>query len=161
MPHKAFTVQEANDALPEIELIFQRLEAKKAALGHHIQKLQVLDALWGKAVEEPQNPDHDNFDQHRRRVGYLKSDILRIVESELIAMGLRFPPGGLEHGLLDFPTTFEGRWVFICWKRGEAQVEYWHEIEGGFSGRREILDEHIISMGRDDAESIGDSLPDF
>jgi hypothetical protein len=161
MPDKAFTVQEANDALPEIESIFQRLDAKKAALGHHLQKLQVLDALWGKAVEESKNPDHDDFDQHRRRVGHLKGDIQSMVEDEIIAMGVRFPPGGLEHGLLDFPTTFEGRWVFICWKRGEAQVEYWHEIEGGFAGRREILAEHIIAMGRDGAPSIDSSELDF
>ena len=151
MQNKRFTVAEANETLPQIESIFERLETKKAALGHHIQKIHVLDALWGEEVNRPQNPDHDDFQQHRRRIGYLKEDILQIIEDDLLALGVRFPQGGLEHGLIDFPTTFEGRWVLLCWKRGESKIGYWHEVDGGYAGRQEILDDHSISMGRDDA----------
>jgi hypothetical protein len=151
MQSKRFTVAEANETLPQIESIFKQLEAKKAALGHHVQKLHVLDALWGEAVNQPNNPDHDDFQQHRRRIGYLKEDILRIIEEDLLSLGVRFPQGGLEHGLIDFPTTFEGRWVLLCWKRGESEVGYWHEVDGGYARRQEILAEHVIGMGRDDA----------
>jgi len=151
MQSKRFTVAEANETLPQIESIFGRLETKKTALGHHVQKIHILDALWGKAINQPNNPDHDDFQQHRRRIGYLKEDILKIIEDDLLALGVRFPQGGLEHGLIDFPTTFEGRWVLLCWKRGESKVGYWHEVDGGYKGRREILDEHAITMGRDDA----------
>ena len=161
MPQKAFTVAESNAALPHIESILQRIEAKKSALAHHIQKLHVLDALWGKEVESPQNPDNDDFVQHQLRIGYLKKDILRLVEEELIAMGVRFPQGGLGHGLIDFPTTFEGRWVFICWQRGESEVEYWHELEGGYAGRQKIQAEHIIAMGQDDSSDVGNLPFDF
>ena len=151
MQSKRFTVAEAYETLPQIESIFDRLSKKKAALGHHVQKLHVLDALWGEEVNQPNNPDHDDFQQHRRRIGYLKEDILRIIEDDLLALGVRLPQGGLEHGLIDFPTTFEGRWVLLCWKRGESKVGYWHEVDGGYAGRQEILDEHAITMGRDDA----------
>ena len=48
MQSKRFTVTEANETLPQIESIFEQLEKKKAALGHHVQKLHVLDALWGE-----------------------------------------------------------------------------------------------------------------
>ena len=151
MQNKRFTVAEANETLPQIESIFERLETKKAALGHHVQKIHVLDALWGEEVNQPQNPDHDDFQQHRRRIGYLKEDILQIIEDDLLALGVRFPQWGLEHGLIDFPTTFEGRWVLLCWKRGESKVGYWHEVDGGYAGRKEISDEHAITMGSDDA----------
>ena len=151
MQNKRFTVAEANETLPQIEFIFERLETKKAALGHHVQKIHVLDALWGEGVNQPQNPDHDDFQQHRRRIGYLKEDILQIIEDDLLALGVRFPQWGLEHGLIDFPTTFEGRWVLLCWKRGESKVGYWHEVDGGYAGRQELLDEHAITMGSDDA----------
>ncbi len=157
MPSKAFTVAEANAVLPHIESILQRLEAKKAALGHHVQKLHILDALWGSEVSDSHNPDNDEFQQHRRRIGYLKRDIVQIVEDDLLSLGVRFPQGGLEHGLIDFPTTFEGRWVLLCWKRGENAVGYWHELDGGYAGRREIQAEHIIAMGRD--EGAVDSSP--
>ena len=158
MPSKAFTVAEANATLPQIESILQRIEAKKAALANHVQKLHVLDALWGSEVRDSHNPDNDEFQQHRRRVGYLKQDIVKLIEDDLLSLGVRFPQGGLEHGLIDFPTTFEGRWVLLCWKRGEGEVGHWHELDGGYAGRREIQAEHIIAMGRD--EDPADFSPD-
>lgn len=44
----------------------------------------------------------------------------------------------LDIGLLDFPTTFHGREVYLCWKLGEPAIEYWHGVDEGFAGRKEI-----------------------
>jgi hypothetical protein len=44
----------------------------------------------------------------------------------------------LESGLIDFPTIWEGREVFLCWKLGEPEVEFWHEIDAGFAGRQPL-----------------------
>ncbi|MFT3788041.1 MAG: DUF2203 domain-containing protein [Tepidisphaeraceae bacterium] len=46
-------------------------------------------------------------------------------------------------GLVDFVSTYEGRDIYLCWKLGEETIQYWHELEEGFSGRRpvELLDE--------------------
>ena len=41
-------------------------------------------------------------------------------------------------GLVDFPARMEGREVVLCWKLGESSVSFWHEIDGGFGGRRPI-----------------------
>jgi hypothetical protein len=41
-------------------------------------------------------------------------------------------------GLMDFPALHEGREVYLCWRYGEPHVEYWHDIEAGFAGRRPI-----------------------
>ena len=162
MTRKAFTVEKANADLPRLEEILQRLEAKKAAVRHHDQKLQVLDALWGEALARTTNPDHDAFDGHRGRVDELIRDIKSVVEDEILDAGIRFPPGGLEHGLLDFPTTYKGRWVLLCWQRDETRVGYWHELDGGFAGRQEITAEHAIAMGKeDDPATVDDSALDF
>ncbi|MGV3772470.1 MAG: DUF2203 domain-containing protein [Verrucomicrobiales bacterium] len=45
-----------------------------------------------------------------------------------------------ERGLLDFPAIMEGREVFLCWEKGEDDIEFWHDIEAGYAGR-EPLDE--------------------
>ncbi|MDE2705535.1 MAG: DUF2203 family protein, partial [Gemmatimonadota bacterium] len=108
MTRKAFTIEEANAKLPQLEDALQRIEVKKGAVRYHDQQLQILDALWGQAVTRSTNPDRDAFDQHRRRVNDLIIDIKRIVAEEIIAEGVRFPVGGLERGLLDFPTTYQG-----------------------------------------------------
>lgn len=44
----------------------------------------------------------------------------------------------LDIGLLDFPTLFRGREVYLCWKLGEPAIAYWHGIDEGFAGRKEI-----------------------
>ena len=39
-------------------------------------------------------------------------------------------------GLVDFLGEREGRDVYLCWKYGEAVIEFWHELNSGFSGRQ-------------------------
>ena len=41
-------------------------------------------------------------------------------------------------GLLDFPSLREGREVYLCWKHGEDQVNFWHDVDAGFTGRQPI-----------------------
>ncbi len=44
----------------------------------------------------------------------------------------------LDVGLIDFPHEREGRVVFLCWHPPEERVEYWHEIETGYAGRKPL-----------------------
>ena len=44
----------------------------------------------------------------------------------------------LDQGLIDFPAYREGKLVYLCWKRGEPRVEFWHDIEAGFAGRQPL-----------------------
>ena len=52
----------------------------------------------------------------------------------------------LDIGLIDFPTLFRGEEVYLCWKLGEAGIQFWHGVEEGFAGRKKIdqdfLDNH-------------------
>ena len=41
-------------------------------------------------------------------------------------------------GLVDFPARLEEREIVLCWKLGEPAVAYWHELDGGYAGRRPI-----------------------
>ena len=41
-------------------------------------------------------------------------------------------------GLLDFSTTRNGREVYLCWKYGEEEIAFWHEVDAGFAGRQSI-----------------------
>ncbi|HTC86167.1 MAG TPA: DUF2203 domain-containing protein [Candidatus Acidoferrum sp.] len=46
----------------------------------------------------------------------------------------------IETGLIDFPALVNGRQICLCWRLGEDEVAWWHELSAGFSGRRELLD---------------------
>ena len=157
MAPKAFTVEEANALIPLLEDTLDRVEEKKAVARKYEEKLQILDALWGDKLTAPTNPDHQESLQHRQMLSAIIQDIHHLVHQEILVLGLRFPAGGLEHGLIDFPTTFKGRWVYLCWQRGESEVRYWHEIDSGYSGRQEIAAEHIITMGKEDDPELLDS----
>ncbi len=49
----------------------------------------------------------------------------------------------LDTGLVDFPTLYRGREVYLCWKLGEPGIAFWHRVEDGFAGRRAIDSEFI------------------
>jgi len=44
----------------------------------------------------------------------------------------------LERGLVDFPAFHEGREVYLCWERGEDDIEFWHELDSGYAGRERL-----------------------
>ena len=46
----------------------------------------------------------------------------------------------IETGLIDFPALVTGRQVWLCWRLGEGDVAWWHELADGFGGRRELID---------------------
>jgi hypothetical protein len=160
--HKAFTVEEANAMIPILDAVLDALEEKAASLRATQEKLQILDAMWGVAVASPGNPDHDEYRQRGEDAGRLVREFRDIVRSEIKGRGLRFPGGGIEQGLVDFPSTFDGRWIYLCWRRGESRVSHWHEIDAGYAGRQEIDAEHVVSMGRlDDPDLLDDSVLDY
>lgn len=41
-------------------------------------------------------------------------------------------------GLIDFVALKDDREIYLCWKYGEEQIRFWHEIEAGFIGRQII-----------------------
>jgi len=43
-----------------------------------------------------------------------------------------------ESGLVDFPALRGEDEVLLCWRVGEEEIGYWHSLEEGFAGRREL-----------------------
>ena len=160
-PRKAFTLEEANALLPALEAALDDLAGARAELEGHVEQLKILEALWGRLVMAPTNPDHTEFLEHREGAGRAGARIRRCIEEEILGRGIRFPTGGLEHGLLDFPTTLEGRWVYLCWRRGEPRISQWHEVNAGFAGRRPIRAHEAARMGIDGPGDVDDSMLDF
>lgn len=48
-------------------------------------------------------------------------------------------------GLIDFPTLYRGKEVYLCWKLGEPSIEFWHPVEDGFRGRQRIDNEFLAN----------------
>jgi hypothetical protein len=115
---RLFGVEEANRLVPWLTRTFERVSALAEEL---------------KAVRDQlASGDPDRWTLDRR--GELLRAIQELVDP-LVEVGLEVK--GLE-GLVDFRALREGRVVYLCWRYPEAEVAHWHEVEGGFSGRRPI-----------------------
>ncbi|HEX6069967.1 MAG TPA: DUF2203 family protein [Longimicrobiaceae bacterium] len=150
MSVRAFTVAQANAMVPSLEELFARIDEIRAVIGERHEKLQVLELLWGDQLEQAGNPDGAEAADLRAGMEDGVLEIQRLIRERILALGLRFPMGGLAHGLVDFPTTWQGRWVLLCWRRGEPELVAWHELDTGFAGRQEITPDQSRRMGSED-----------
>lgn len=64
--------------------------------------------------------------------------------AELEQLGCHFK--GFDPGLVDFRARYRGRTIDLCWKLGEQHIEWWHEIDGGFAGRRPLTREMRLEL---------------
>jgi hypothetical protein len=44
----------------------------------------------------------------------------------------------IETGLVDWFAEKDGREVFLCWRFGEPEVGFWHDLDSGYGGRRPV-----------------------
>jgi len=162
MGHHAFTVDEANEMIPGVQATLNEIQGLRDGARTTADQLAVLDALWGDLVSQGDNPDHEEYVQYRQSLSECRRAIEELIQGRILDRGIRFPVGGLEHGLLDFPTTLDGRWVYLCWQSDEPRVEYWHEVNGGYAGRHRITAAQRQQLGRsDDPVRDEDSALDF
>ncbi len=127
---KLFTVEEANSTLPLVQRIVRDLLEEyprwRAAVAHYEILSGGARADWG---ETPELLDA------RHAVTRLAERINTYL-GELSDIGCVFK--GFDAGLVDFYSLREDRLVFLCWRLGEARIQYWHEIDSGFSGRQPL-----------------------
>lgn len=45
-----------------------------------------------------------------------------------------------KRGIVNFPSLYNGRKVFLCWRPEEASVNHWHELDETFNERVPIRD---------------------
>lgn len=158
MARHAFTIDEANALIPHLKSVFEKIESHHNRIGEIGEKVSVLGLLWGEKLDDESNPDYETYASHKQEVESEVEGIERLVNEEIVAKGIRFPAGGIENGLVDFPSTFEGRWIYLCWRNGETELKYWHEVHAGYRGRQMLGDEHRSRMGIEDNPADVDDI---
>ena len=122
---RVFTLEEANSTLP-----FVRCVVKDIVETH--KKISELYGLWRRSVDDGHQSSADELERNIRELLDAKDHFL----GELDQVGCEFKD--LQQGLVDFPARLDNRVVYLCWRLGEPEVRFWHEITAGFSGRRSI-----------------------
>lgn len=131
-PTRLFTIDQANAMLPLVRAITSDL----ANLGKDVLERRHRLALVasGRSLK-PGDPYSDELAQMQAELERDQQKLLDYV-AELRELGVE-PKGAIE-GLVDFPSEQDGRFVFLCWRLGEPEVLFWHDLEAGFAGRQSL-----------------------
>ena len=128
-----FNLVEAERVLPEVERLVRSLSAFKEdyqEADSQLTRIAQRISLAGGMI-----PPRDEVGLLRQQkdaaARAIKGGLERIEE---IGCQLK----DLDSGLVDFPTLYRDREVYLCWKLGETGIAFWHHVEDGFKGRRPI-----------------------
>ena len=132
---KFFTLQKAEQAIPLVEQrLNQAIEARRkvSEIDHKLEELSTKIHFSGGSDI---NPGTVLEQRHQKEMAIQQ---LREAIDAVEKIGCLIKD--LDTGLIDFPATLNDREVYLCWKLGEPRIDYWHNVDDGFTGRQPILD---------------------
>ena len=144
-----YDLDEANAAIPEVRTILEALRDQRAEL------IRLRDEVLERTASAEGGADT----AQARGEGATTTDASTATDADLRVLRLRMQgvidrmQAGvvridelgitlreIETGLIDFPALASGRQIWLCWRLGEDDVAWWHELNDGFSGRLELTE---------------------
>lgn len=121
---KHYTRDEARALLPQIRWWLKRLTELRTELDKYDEQLASLMASGMDAGGGTVN-------SWVRILAEIKSLLMEFYRREIQVKDL-------DRGLIDFPALIDGREVFLCWEQSEEDIEFWHDLDTGYSGREPL-----------------------
>lgn len=125
--HKHYSLQEARELLPQVRKWLDKLMKFRRELQKH-------DEVMDEKMSGGADLGGPEVNAWVRCMAEIKGVLLEFFEREIQVKDL-------DRGLIDFPAYMEGQEVFLCWQKGEKDIEFWHDLEAGFAGRKRITDD--------------------
>jgi len=129
-----YSIDEANAAIPEVERILIALKDQR----------EELIARRDKVVELSPADDTTLVPGVREQVRLLRLSMQGLIDqmqagvARLVEMDVTLRD--IATGLIDFPALVSGRPSWLCWRRGESDIEHWHAHDQGFDSRQPLTD---------------------
>ena len=129
-----FTIKTANEILPSVIEKFKNLKKEK----NEVLKLE--HKLQSSVSTTNQLDQYVSLKQELNRAITQFYDAI----TELEDTGAMIKD--IDQGLLDFPSKRFDEEIWLCWKEGETEIKFWHEIDSGFNGRKPVTvsDESLV-----------------
>lgn len=125
MQPRYFTLAEANTALQTIRpLIAEILKIRDEILAHQPE-------VWPAVERSAGNGGNATLSRMAIDFGRLDELVHKVLDTGAQVKDIN-------SGLLDFPAWRADHEVYLCWKYGEGDIGFWHEIDAGFAGRKPI-----------------------
>jgi hypothetical protein len=132
---KVFTPEQATQMLPLVRRIVEDIVVSVGRWRGRIREFELVTASVTTQTPDPRAAELE------REASVIAAEVDRFVR-ELTSLGVQLKD--YETGLVDFPAERDGRPVYLCWRLGEPSVQFWHEIDAGFVGRRP-LEERVVA----------------
>jgi hypothetical protein len=130
---KYFTVEQANATLPLVKRIVEDIVVQYRAWNEKLLEIDLV-AASGRAA------DAELGDRLANEAQAIARDIEGF-RRELASLGIQLKDPSL--GLIDFPSMMGDRPVLLCWRLGEPDVGFWHEVNAGYVGRQPLEPESV------------------
>lgn len=124
-----FTVEQANRTLPLVRKIVEDVVQQHRKWRETILELDLVTS--SSRAED----SRERADELERQALTLARE-LDGFQRELEDLGIQLKDRRL--GLVDFPSEVAGRAVLLCWRLGEPEVRFWHEVDAGYAGRQPL-----------------------
>ena len=121
-----YTLEEASELLPRVIEIIERMRVARNQLGDRAARDALSEAGPTNGGGTPGRTVSQGF-------LVLRDSMIELRELDVVLRDL-------DRALLDFPSLRDGREVYLCWQEGEDAIEFWHEPDAGFGGRRPLDD---------------------
>jgi len=130
---KYFTRAEANASLPLVRAIVRDITELARDLQERQERLARISragerGALGQAYQEETHQVEGDIERDQER--------MHEFEQELKKLGVELKD--YFTGLVDFPCWMNEHEVYLCWRLGEPEIGYWHEIDAGFAGRQKL-----------------------
>jgi hypothetical protein len=132
---KFYSAEEANKALPLVRRIAEDIVRQYQVVQELASRLKGLTGRDRK--KKTGDPYGEEVAQSQAELEVEESK-LRDYLDELTRLGVQFKGFNDNEPLCDFPSLRDGREICLCWRLGEPEVAYWHEVDGGFGGRQPL-----------------------
>ena len=119
-----YSVEEANDLLPRVKPVLQKLRDAKDELTDSEAHEVLSDSAPGNGGGPPGQQVGEAFLEVRRLLSALQDAGIVVRD--------------IDRGLIDFPALRDGEEIYLCWELGEDDIEYWHDLEAGYRGRQPL-----------------------
>jgi hypothetical protein len=129
---KFYSVAEANAMLPLLRSILRNITELAQEMHERHERLARIQVPAGRGAA---NAYRDEIEEMERTLERDREQ-MREYEDELKQLNVELKD--YFTGLVDFPCIMNGNPAYLCWRLGEPEVGYWHDLEAGFAGRQKL-----------------------
>jgi hypothetical protein len=121
---KHYTREEARELLPLVRQWLDELAKVRDLLQHYDEQI-------AKALAPGDDLGGELVNKYIKCIAAIRDVLIRFKKREIQIKDI-------DRGLIDFPAYIGGREVFLCWEKGEDDIEFWHDLTSGYAGREPL-----------------------